>query len=76
MKEEIAVVRNVQNNQLYMYLGENKYRNMVSGAEGEIEPEKANKIFKINLSATAVCNEFPLVQELIKKLNLTVDTNN
>lgn len=76
MKEEIAIVRNIQNNQLYMYLGENRYKNMISGIEGEIDPQVAQKIFKINLNATMICSEFPLVQELIKRLQLTVDINN
>ena len=73
--EDFAIVRNVQNNQFYMYLGNNKYRNMVTDMEGEIEPEKAQKVFKINLSLTQMCHEFPMIIQLIKQLGLKADTN-
>lgn len=73
--EDFAIVRNVQNNQLYMYVGENKYKNMITGIEGEIDPETARKVFRINLHLTEICYEFPKVQELISRLNLKIDNN-
>lgn len=69
----MAIVRNIQNNQLYRYLGENKYRNIMTGVEGEITEEVAKRIFKINLPMTELCEEFPNIEILINVLKLKMD---
>jgi len=69
----LAIVRNIQNNQLYRYLGDNKFRNIVTGKEGIVEDEKAREIFLINVDATGILNEYPLVEDLIEKLKLKID---
>jgi hypothetical protein len=69
----MAIVRNIQNNQLYRYLGDNKFRNIVTGKEGLVEDEKAREVFKINVEATGILNEYPLVEDLIEKLKLKID---
>lgn len=69
----MAIVRNIQNNQLYRYLGDNKFRNIVTGREGLVEDEKAREVFKINVEATGILNEYPLVEDLIEKLKLKID---
>lgn len=69
----MAIVRNIQNNQLYRYLGDNKFRNIVTGKEGLVEDEKAREVFKINVDATAILNEYPLVEELVEVLKLKID---
>lgn len=66
----MAIVRNIQNNDLYRYLGENKFRNIRTGQEGIIDDEVAAKVFRINLEATELCEEFPLIEQMIKSLNL------
>ena len=66
----MAIVRNIENNDLYRYLGENKFRNVRTGKEGVVEDEQARKVFKINLEATEICNQYPEVENLIKTLNL------
>lgn len=73
MKQDLVVVRNVQNDQLYLHIEGNKFKNMVTGNEGEVTDEMAQKLFRINLAATQICNEFPNIQELIKRLNLKFD---
>ena len=72
---EMAIVRNIQNNDLYRYLGGNKFRNVRTGAEGAVDDEAAQKIFRINLEATEFLNEYPIVEEMIKTLNLKFDNN-
>lgn len=67
------VVRNIQNNQLYFYEGENNFKNIRTGAVGNVDDETARKIFKINIEATEVINEYPMVAELIKRLHLKFD---
>lgn len=68
----MAIVRNIQNNQLYRYLGDNKFRNIVTGKEGIVDDEKAREIFLINVDATGILNEYPLVEDLIEKLKLKI----
>ena len=69
-----AVVRNIQNNQLYKYIGGNTFINIITGKEGEVPDEVAQKIFKINIEATEILNECPEVENLIKALQLIVNT--
>lgn len=72
----MVVLRNIQNNQLYGHLGGNKYINIMTGVEGEVSEDMAKKIFKINLQATKMLNDFPVIQTLISKIGLTIDINN
>jgi len=69
------VVRNVQNQDFYYYLGGNKFQNIRTGKEGMVSDEVAARAFKINLEAMEMINEFPLIAELIKTLNLKFDNN-
>lgn len=71
----MGVVRNIQNNDLYVYLGDNKYRNMRTGKEGVVDEETAQKLFKINVEATAIWLEYPILEDLISSLNLKFDKN-
>lgn len=67
------IVRNIQNGDLYFYLGENRFKNIRTDNEGIVDDETARKIFRINVDATEIINEFPLVIEMIKKINLKID---
>jgi hypothetical protein len=71
----MAIVRNIQNNNLYRYLGGNKYRNIMTGVEGEIDEVVASRIFKINLELTDLCENFPNIEIMINKLKLKSDKN-
>lgn len=71
----MAIVRNIQNNNLYRYLGDNKYRNIMTGVEGEIDEAVAARIFKINLELTDLCENFPNIEIMINKLKLKLDKN-
>lgn len=67
------VVRNIQNNDAYEYLGENEYRNLRTGKSGTVDEETARKIFKVNLELTTMLTENEVVADLIHKLNLKID---
>lgn len=71
----MAIVRNQQNNDAYEYFGENKFKNLRTQKEGVVSDEQAKEIFKINLEATEIISEYPLVAELINKCNLKFDNN-
>lgn len=72
----MAIVRNIQNNDLYRYLGENKFRNIRTGKEGVVDNETARKVFKINLEATEILNSYPECEILIQKVGLKFFNNN
>jgi hypothetical protein len=67
------IVRNIQNNDAYEYLGGNKFRNLRTSVEGEVSDEKAQEILKLNLDATQLINDFPIIKTMINKLNLKFD---
>lgn len=69
----IPVCRNIQNGDLYFYHGENKFSNVRTGKEGTVDDEAARRIFRINVEATQMIDEYPMVAEMIKSLNLKFD---
>lgn len=71
----MAIVRKISNDVPYRFLGGNKFRNLITGVEGEVSEDIANKVFKINLDATYFCENYPMVELLIKKLGLKIEPN-
>lgn len=72
----MAIVRNIQNNIAYEYLGNNVFKNLVTGVCGEVPTEKAQKVFKINVELTTLCNDFPEIKNLINTLKLKIEKQN
>ena len=69
-----GVLRNVENSKIYLYLGNDNYQNLVSGAEGIIAPDLAGKILKINVEATYFYLNYPeQFTNLVKSLKLKFD---
>ncbi len=69
----MAIVRNIQNNQLYRYLGNNVFKNLITGKEGVVDDETARKIFRINIDATVIFEQYPLCEKLVQSLYLKID---
>jgi hypothetical protein len=69
----MAIVKNKKTDFLYRYLGDNVFRNIATGVEGKVTDEAAQKTFAIHLEATELCEEYPLIEELIKAANLKYD---
>ena len=67
------IVRNVQNNDLYKYLGGTKWVNLRTGNEGEVPEEKVPQIFLLNVEATYFWNEWEGFGDMIRRLNLKID---
>lgn len=59
----------------YLYLGENKFRNLHTGQEGVVTDEQAREVFAINLPLTGLVEEYPLVGKLISVLELRIESN-
>lgn len=69
---KLPILRNTQNDDMYSWDGE-KYKNLRTGVEGAVDDETAKKVFVINTQATILMHEFPLVEELVSRLNFTFD---
>jgi hypothetical protein len=69
----MTILRNIQNNQLYGHIGGIRYVNLITGVEGDVPENLAKKIFKINLQATKIINDYPEIKNLISSLGLTID---
>jgi hypothetical protein len=67
------VVRNVNTQDIYFYHGENEFENMRTKKRGVVTDTAAQKTFLINLTASEMINEYPLIAELINKLELKYD---
>lgn len=66
------IVRNIQNNDLYEWDGE-KFTNLRTGKSGQVDDKKAREIFKFNIEASTIFHEYPIVKELLQKLNMKVE---
>lgn len=64
------IVRNIQNNCLYSFLGGNTFLNLQTGKKGEVNEEKAKEVFRFNIEATEMINEYPIIETMIKQLQL------
>jgi hypothetical protein len=68
-----AVVRNVKTNDLYVAHGENYYTNLRTGVKGLIKEETAKKVFVINLEATQLFSDYPLLEDLVRMLGMVAE---
>lgn len=73
MSNKNPVVTNTQTNVPYLYLGENKFKNLHTGASGIVSDEMAQKLFKINMEATMIFAEYPLIEEMVQRLGLVLE---
>jgi hypothetical protein len=67
-----AILRHKNTNTLFRHVKDNIYRNLITGVEGEILPERAKEIFAISLDATALFNENENLEKLVKGLKLKI----
>lgn len=67
------IVRNIKNWDLYQYNGDDNFTNIRTGVGGNVTPDAAKENFRINVEATSIINEYPIVGELIKRLQLKMD---
>lgn len=70
---DTAVLKNVQNSDLYRHIKDNTFKNLRTNIEGEIPAELTNKILRIDFNATMLFNKYPLLEELVFKLKLKID---
>lgn len=68
-----SVLRNIKTNDIYLHISDNKFRNLRTGVEGEIPDQTLTNIFRLNMEATILINEYPLIENLINSLNLKIE---
>jgi hypothetical protein len=68
-----AIVRNIKTNDLYIAHGENQYTNLRTGVKGLIQESTAQKVFAINLEATQILSDYPLIEEMIFRLKMVAE---
>ena len=66
----MAIVRNLLNGQYYRYHGNDVYENIITGVKGRISQKSAAKNLKISIEETAIFNEYPIVEDMVKRLKL------
>lgn len=66
----MAIVRNLTNGQYYRYLGNDVYQNIITGVKGKINQKAAEKNLRISIEETAIFNEYPMVEEMVRRLKL------
>lgn len=69
----MGIVRNIHTNDFYRFNGGNNFTNIRTGESGEVSDEAAKRTFRIHLAATEIINEFPVIEEMINRLNLKND---
>ena len=74
----IPVLRNISKssafyNDLYQEVGENRYRNLRTGQEGEVPADKAKEVFVINITASRLFSSCPLLYELVGLCDLKIN---
>ena len=72
-RSNYAILRHLETNALYIAHGDDEYTNLQTGVRGKIKPSTAKKRLVINLSATALFNEFPVVEEMVTKLGMVLE---
>ena len=68
-----GIVRNIYNDTLYRHVEGNKFKNTITLVIGEVSEDKAKEVFRINTEATMLCNEFPIIEEMITRLGLKIE---
>jgi len=55
---------------MYSYEGENKFTNIRTGESGVVSDELANKVFVFCPNESELIHEYPVIEEMIKRLQL------
>jgi len=70
-KKQIAICRNTENDHVWEWLGDMKFRDLTIGNSFIVQDiERARRVIKISPYATKILNEYPNLRELIIKLHL------
>lgn len=68
-----TIVKAKKTNQLYLYHGDNKFENIVTGGKGRVSDEDAKKLFVIPVTANKMVMENPALIDLVRELKLVIE---
>lgn len=69
----IPLCRHKKTSLIYEFLGENLFRNVITGKTGTVPDELAREIFVFNLELSMMVVDNPVILEMIKRLGLRVE---
>lgn len=72
-RSNYAIVRHLKTDALYVAHGDNEYTNLQTGVRGKIPAATARKNLVINLTATQLFSEYPLIEEMVTRLNMVLE---
>lgn len=75
METQTAVLRNIQNGDLYRHVSGNTFRNLRTLKEGNIEPELASRVLRVNVNASFLINDNEVLEVTIHRLQMRLDVN-
>jgi len=64
------ICQHKKNKDMYRYEGDNKFTNMRTNQSGEVSDELANKIFIFCPEVSETIKDYPIVEEMISRLQL------
>ncbi len=64
------IVSNRKTNDVYKFHGGTTFENLRTGQTGEVPEDLAAKVFAMEPEASEMINEYPLIGEMINRLNL------
>lgn len=67
------IVRNIQNDIFYKYVGNDEWINLHTKKKGLVAPEKAKLVFRFNIEATLLCQAYPELENMIHILKLKLE---
>lgn len=76
MSNKSAILRNIQNGDLYRHIENDTYKNLRTLSIGTIEPELASRVLKVNVNASFLINEYEILELMIHRLHIRLDVNN
>ena len=68
-----TIVKAKKTNQFYLFHGDNKFENIITGGKGKISDEDAKKLFVIPVTANQMVMENPALVDLIRELKLIAE---
>lgn len=71
--EHEGLLKAKNGNNIYAYIGDDKYVNLTNGGSGKIHKEDASRLFVIPLCLNNMAQENPILIDLISKIGMTLD---
>lgn len=72
MKHE-GLLKAIKSNEIYAYLGDDKFLNLTKGTKGKLPKEDASKVFVAPITLNRFAEQNPSIIKLIASLSLSIE---